>query len=524
MAAKAGNRTERAVKGTLASFLQYGMQMLLQAFLAPLVLRLAGQETLGAYAVLVQVLGYLSMLDLGVTVSLNVFMARAHSRDDRGKRLGEVLSTARSYLCVSNALVASIIFLLSLKAGSWLHISPQMAGPVRASLLLLAAWQLVKGPWLVYGIGLNATQNLALLNFTGIAGNAARLCFSLGLVAAGHGLVGLTLANLAAEALTYLLTTYHFRRLYPAIRPVWGIPDRGLLREMLVFGLHSLLVNIAWRLVYLTDNIVVGYLYGAAAVSIYYATQMPATIAFNIVNRVHDNASPALNELQALREEEKLRRSFLKLHRVSNLLALPIAAGVLLLNRELITLWLGKTQYAGDAMTMALAAFILLTTVNHLTYIVFIASGRLLFFGIVGIVEGLTNLALSLWLGKVYGLSGVMWSSVIANGPATALVLYVSMRRLGIRLPEYLGYCLLRPLIPAVCGLAAGWLAGKALTGGSWLALLCQGALLVAVYCAVAYLVGFTSQEREWLRGRCLALWRRKRQSPLSPLCQGGDL
>jgi O-antigen/teichoic acid export membrane protein len=471
--------------------------MLLQLFLAPLILRIAGQETLGAFALLTQILGYLAMLDLGISVSLNVFMAKANGHDDAGNRLNVVLSTARTFLCVSNAITAIIILLLSIKVALFFPSSPQTIDSVRTGLMLLAIWQLIKTPWSVYGIGLSATQNLATYNFIGIAGNAGRLIFSLGFLATGLGLVGLVLGNILAEALNFALSTWKFRGFYPAIRPSWGIPDRALLKEMLIFGLHSMVISVAWRLVYLTDNIVVGYLYGAAAVSIYFSTQMPTTIAFNIVNRVHDNASPALNELSARGEDSTLRDAFLRLHRFSLLLALPLAGGILLLNRQLITLWLGPGQYAGDLMTASLAAFVLLTTVNHLSFIFFISSGKIFYFGVIGIIEGLVNLGLSFWLGKVMGLEGVMLASVVASLPATALVLYISMRRLGIGVPEFLSSCVYRPLVPGAFAFTAAYVTGILMQGHGWLSFIVQGSILVIVYGGIAYRVCLTRSERE---------------------------
>ena len=41
------SRSERAGKGFAASIVQFGAQMLVQVLLAPIVLRVAGRETLG---------------------------------------------------------------------------------------------------------------------------------------------------------------------------------------------------------------------------------------------------------------------------------------------------------------------------------------------------------------------------------------------------------------------------------------------------------------------------------------------
>ena len=86
------SRTSRALKGTLTSFLQYGLQIVLQAALVPLVLHIAGRETLGAYAILMQAIGYLALADLGFSVATNRFLAQAYGHDDGGLRFRQGMS------------------------------------------------------------------------------------------------------------------------------------------------------------------------------------------------------------------------------------------------------------------------------------------------------------------------------------------------------------------------------------------------------------------------------------------------
>lgn len=502
MTAKESDRTGRAVKGTLVSFLQYGTQMLLQAFLAPLVLRLAGQETLGAYALLMQVVGYLAMLDLGFSVTLNRYLAQATGCGDGGERFRAVLSTARTFLVGSNLVIVLLTLLVSLKVDTFFSLSPHAASQARMGLALLAFWEMVRAPWLVYGIGLNATQNLAAANLIGILGNVGRLLFSLGFVLAGSGLVGLMLANVLAELLSAALSSVHFLRLYPAERLGWGLPDRKLFREMLTFSLQALLINVAWRLVYYTDHIVVGYLFGASAVSIYYVTQMPATIGFNIANRVSDNAAPAVNELFARGEEEKLREVFLKLHRLNFLIVLPLVAGLLLLNRELVSLWVGPGQYAGQWMTAALAIFALLITISHVNGTFIFASGKIRAFSVIAIAEGVANLALSLWLGRTIGLSGVMIATVIANLPTTGCLHLVSMRRLKIGAGEYFTSSLAPSLIPLAAGALSAAAVQSFMGGSGWSSFVVVGCVLMSVFVSLTYRLGLTPSEREWVSGR----------------------
>src|SRR5258708_6133519 len=75
--AAAGGRNRRAAKGVITSILEYGLRIGLQALLAPLVLRMSGQEVFGAYAVLMQALGYLALMDLGFSLAFTRFLQNA---------------------------------------------------------------------------------------------------------------------------------------------------------------------------------------------------------------------------------------------------------------------------------------------------------------------------------------------------------------------------------------------------------------------------------------------------------------
>jgi O-antigen/teichoic acid export membrane protein len=506
MVEKVTNRTERAVKGTLVSFLQYGLQVLLQAFLAPLVLRMAGQETLGAYALLMQIIGYLAMIDMGFSVTMNRYLAHANGIDDNGRRFCEVLSTARTFLLGSNILFSALVLVVAYYLDVWVSTSPSTAVQARHGLMMLAAWGIVRTPWSIYSAGLNATQNLVAANFIGILGNVSRLILSLTLLYAGFGLFGLMLANIISEFLSVAVSTAKFRRLYPSYRPVWGLPDKHLFREMLRFGSQAFLMNIAWRLVSYTDNIVAGYLYGAAAVSVYYVTQMPSTMGALIVNRVPDNVAPAINELYVQKDYIKLRSVFIRLHRATMLLVMPLFGGIIMLNRQMIELWVGIRQYAGASMTCALAIFAVLITVGHVNDTFIFASGKIRPMSIVSLLQGIANLALSLWLGKVLGLSGIMWASVIANIPATIYIFRIAMKQLHINYSEYLRVCALPTVVPLVLGTVVSYLVYRVIPAFGWVSFLLQAVTLIVVYVGSVYRLSLMPDERSWINAKMFRL------------------
>ncbi len=67
------SRSAKAAKGFAASVVQFCAQMLLQVLLAPIVLKVAGRETLGAFAAIMQTLGLLAIIDVVGNWSLERF-------------------------------------------------------------------------------------------------------------------------------------------------------------------------------------------------------------------------------------------------------------------------------------------------------------------------------------------------------------------------------------------------------------------------------------------------------------------
>jgi len=418
-------RTSRAISGTLTSFLDIGLRLGLQAVLAPLVLYVAGQETLGAYGALVQVIAYLALVDLGFGVALSRYLAQAFGYDDQKKRFGEIITTGRTFYLATNIVGAFLAIILSIYVGRLLSLSSPVEAQARIGLWVLAVWSVLRTPVAVYSSAMIATQNLAAANIINMVGNALRLILSLAMVLLGFDLIGLILAGVFAEAITFSLQRWQYRKTYPGEKFGWGVPNWQLFREMFCFGIGYQLVNIGVRLTFNTDNLVVGYLYGGVTTSIYYTTQMPTFLLIALIWKITDNAAPAFNELYARKDMERLQNAYYKLIKYGLVLSLGLGLGLLVFNKTLITLWVGEGQYAGNVMTISLALFAIGAVINHVNGTVLLTCGAVRLLSLISIVCGVCNLGLSLILGKILGLQGVMVASaVVATVSVGVLCLY----------------------------------------------------------------------------------------------------
>jgi len=410
-------RTNKAVKGVVTSIIQLGVIVILQIVLAPLILKIAGQEVLGAYVIVMQIIGYGLILDFGMGVALSRFLSQSFDDIDKCLKFAKIFNIGRYFIIATNFLMSISILALALNIDYLITSSDAVQAEARASLYLLSVWTIVRAPLILYGYGLQASQNMAITNIIGLISSVIRLSLSLYMVFMGFGLIGLVGANITSELIGLLLQKVYFNRLYPKLVLQWHRPDMPLLRELYRFGLTYWGVNIAIVLTVGSDSIIIGQLYGTAAAAIFYTTKIPSFLIIQVIYKISDNAAPATNELLAQGNIEAVRSAYLRILRFSLLLTIPFVIGIVGFNKGIISAWVGVTQYAGSLMSLALAGFALTQVINHINAMITLAVGNMRNWMAISVVTGLMTITLAYILGKFLGMQWVMVAIAVMDIP-----------------------------------------------------------------------------------------------------------
>jgi len=366
----------------------------------------------------------------------------------------------------------------------------------------LAVWTIIRTPLALYNHGLMATQNMAAANIIAIIGNMIRLILSLLLVYTGFALVGLIAANILAEGLTFAMQFKYFKSKYPDFLFGWKVSNIKLFKEIFTFGLGYWGVNIAMVLSLGSDSIIVGNLYGAAAASVFYTTKMPAFTLYQVIFRLSDNAAPATNELMAQGNFKAVKSAYLKILRYSLLLALPLAIGIIGFNESFISAWVGAAQYAGNIMSLAIAAFVLTQVVNHINAMITLAAGDIRYWSSYSIVISLMSLALSYWLGKIFGMQWVMVAIALMDIPIAIFLFKRSMARLKLSMMRIWREAFVP--VALVCLPLCGFVFYLKATSPivSLLSLILYSILFSALWAACLLLMGLSRSENQILRNK----------------------
>jgi O-antigen/teichoic acid export membrane protein len=171
---------------------------------------------------------------------------------------------------------------------------------------------------------------------------------------------------------------------------------------------------------------------------------------------------------------------------------LPVQAGLHLLGKPFLALWMGPEYGGWSYPTLVILALPLsLLMSQSVSGRVLYGLGQLRWFTVVVVLEAVANLLLSLALVRPFGIEGVAWGTTIPNIAGNMAVAVHVCRLLNVSLGDYLRKSFLKPLA-VVCPLAAVWWAAATWTSlHHWPSLIVVAGTGLAGYAVIAGIAEF---------------------------------
>jgi O-antigen/teichoic acid export membrane protein len=416
-------------------------------FLSPFLIHWLGDTAFGIWVLIFSITGYYGLFDLGIRSSVVRYVSKFAATDDI-EDLAKLINTSLfTYSCIG-ALSLLVTLFLSFYVDHIFKIPPELHSTARWLLLLVGASVGIGFPLGVVGGYLDGLQRFYVNNWANIAGDIARLVGILLAVHYGRGL--LTIAAITV-VLPVILSAIRGVIAY-RIQPVpFGLKyvDRTTFRTMVNYSSVTMIIMIATQLKFKTDNIVIGTMISAAAVTYFSIGSRIVSYAQQVVMAMAQNFLPIASQSEATGNMDRLRKVFVVGNRICALTAFPITAVLLVLGRSVIELWVGK-KYVATSYPVLVVLIVPATLMWAQA-----ASGRVLFgiskhrtWAFVTLAEGICNLILSIILVRPYGIIGDAYGTAIPL--ACSMILFMPRhlcRQLGIRLGTYLREAFVLPLL-----------------------------------------------------------------------------
>lgn len=471
-------------------------------WMLPFLIRHLGEAEYAVWIITGSLVGYLGLLDFGITQSTVKFIAAHRARGDQAA-INRVITSGLSVFTVVGAfsLLASAALALGFNRIFGSQLPDRTVAIVVALVGLNVAITFPASVFLGVLRGYQRYDIGAAAMSVSILSRCAVIYYA---ITSGYGIVALAAITLVFDLLRLAYVIYRVFGLNPEIRVGRAHFQRSELRGLFGHSVWLFGIMVGDQINFATDTIVIGLFLPPAAIAIY-------SIAFRLVGYLRQLVvemvgvlMPAVSGLHAQDDAAGVEGLLISGAKWTALLALPPAGVFWVLGEKFITLWIGP-KYATDAAQ--LLGILTLGILAHLTEMtvttVLVGTGRAQAVAKWVMAQALVNLALSLILIRPFGLMGVALGTTTSMIAFALLSIPVYFRvHLQVSLLSFVRRALVSPLWAQLPWLGALFLLR------AWLPMPTLGAffgavtLAMPVYGAAVWALCLSETERAAIRGR----------------------
>ena len=486
-----------------------GLEMVVGVVMLPFNIAHLGQSAYGLWVLAASITAYFSMLDLGYGIAQVKFAAQYRARRDH-RGLNEIVSTLFFFFTLVGLAAMAVGALLAFNLERLFNVTPDQADVGRKVLLIITAYVAVGFPFSVFGGIVNGFQRHFMNGSIAIATTIIVAVANVAVLLAGYGLVELVVTTTSIRMLAYIGYRLNAYRAFPALKIRPRFVKLARLREVTGFSAFILLIDIANKVNYSTDTIVIGAFMGTIAIAVWAVAGRLITTVQNMTSQLSGSLFPIIVDYATLDDGERLRRVFVQGTRITLAMVVPMAAGLVMLAEPLVQAWVGPDFRGSVPIIYVLAAAITVRVATSPASMLLKGAERHRLVAFVNLVMAVANLALSVVLVRWFGLMGVALGTLIPVVLGAGAVIFpAACRRVGMPLIKALGEAVwpaLWPVAPMVLMLAAT----RNLFGANLVYIALQSVVAGLVYALVFLLFAIRRDERRWYADKIRQLFGRK--------------
>ena len=384
----------------------------LMGFVAtPIVLDHLGRSTYGAWALIASIIGYSSLMDLGIGLTVMRQVAeRAHVSDRT--ELRRITSTALTIYAAVGLLITGVGILAASDLSAAFHLEPSERHQFAIAFMIMCGTLGLTFPAGLYtginqGFGKFREQGLIVIGQS-LSGAGVTIA----IVLAGGGLVDLALGWTGCVLLGFVAKVV-YARCALNITPNPRRFERRLARGLMSISFWMFIINLANKVIWNTDTIVIGSVIGAVAVAHYTVALGPATAVRTITDQFNSVTYTAAASLRAQSQRQTMQRLLLEATRVVTSCICPFVVLFLVWGGQFLRLWVGPSMASSHWTLVVLVVGMLSTSVQATATQILLASELQSSLARVSVLEAAANLAASIVLAHEIGIIGVALGTTV---------------------------------------------------------------------------------------------------------------
>jgi O-antigen/teichoic acid export membrane protein len=414
-AAESTAGTTRISQNILLSFLAKGGSIIIGLVLVPLTINYVTPLEYGIWITISSIISWMNFFDVGLGNGLRNTLSESLAHGN--------YKEAKKYVSTTYALII-VISLVLFTLFSIINVFINWNGVL--NLPTTFAYGLTTVVWVVFlsfcvqfvvqllNIILTATHQAGQSAIIAFAGQLFVLLAIIALKAFAPGNL-LLLVNVLAGipiVVTIIASFYYFNTRLKNYSPSVKSVDLRYGKKLFSLGGVFFVIQMGALILFQTDNFVITRLFGPEAVtefSIAYKLFSLVIVVFNIIITPYWSA---FSDAFAKQDFRWIKKSLERIRHICLLLSL-LAVALCVFSKWIYSVWLGNTLSISTSLTIATAIYSILYVWQTAYVYLLNGIGKVRLQLILVVISALINLPIAFWLGREFGLTGVITANSI---------------------------------------------------------------------------------------------------------------
>jgi O-antigen/teichoic acid export membrane protein len=467
--------------------------------LSPLIIRHAGADGYGIWALSFALVDYYWFLDFGFRSATVKYVAH-YAATGEAERIGEVLSTSLVYAGGFAAVIVLVVGTFLPRIVGFFQVAPAYRFTFTVLLSLITLSWCTGAVLGLFQISLEAVQRFDITNRIAVGTTAVRAIAQAALLFGGFGLIPLGAATIGSQVLGYVLNFVWFRKLFGRVRISPRLASRAMLKQLGGFGIHSFFVTISTQLQNQSAPILIGHFLPAAFTGFYNLPMRLVQYTAEFVGRIAVVTNASAAALAAKEQAAALKQLGIYANRYSLVIFLPMAILLGVQGEQFLVLWVGPAvaHYSAQVLPILLAGYVIAVVGQLSSGMLLIGMGRHQGYARGMVTETVLGFVLLPLVIPRWGIVGAAWVGallMIAN--RGCYLAFLTSQALRLVIWEYAAQVYVRPLLSAIPAAAISVaLKRSVLPGTSWVQIALAAAVAGLSYYPVALFFAIDGEHR----------------------------
>lgn len=427
--------------------------------ITPILISYLGKEGYGVWALAGSIIGYLAILDLGVSSSLSRFVAKYNAKEDM-EGLSRILTTSLFLYSISVLVIVSIILLISSQFSSFFNLSEKYRQIGSTLILLIGLGTAISLPLRMgQGIfqGIHRFDLVYLFRMMGVIFRLAMIILFFFYWKKGNLLL-LAYISIAATLLPNIIMCLWVKKKMPQISFKKSYISRSSIKEIWSLSLSALVISFCIIIFKQTQIVAIGKIVNVELVTLYVIPLVLMNYSSMLNSYFTAAFVPLASEMDTLNKKQRLQNLNIQGVKISLAISLGLLIMIIFYGKPFLVLWL-KSKILQETDFVILTKLLVIMAIGfcigtpqRITEKMFLGSGRQWFIAaisggrtLIGLTIGILLLKYSAL--KIYGMA-IGWG--LFHVISGIILFFAACSVYKINLLLYLKKSYLSPLVAAI--------------------------------------------------------------------------